>query len=444
MNNRTYGLAARAARGMAVLGLLVSGTAIAQPPNDECATAIALANGLNGPFTNVAATNNILDPPMTCGGGGNDVWFTYTAACPGVYTFDTCTATGVFHDTVMEVFTGTCGALVLSDPCNDDMGAGACPINQFLSSVSHPMNAGETAIVRVGGFLGTMGAFDVNVTPPSAPSNDECASAGVLVPGANAVSNNCATTSAGVPAACAANGRDVWYTYTAGLTGTATLSMCAAAGGSGTFDTVLTAYTGTCGALVQAACNDDTCGLQSQITFAITAATTYRVRLAGFGTPGAQGTGSIFLSEAVAPPPTTDFGDAPTGAGIAAHTSETSSGRLGTVVTGDLATVTPSWYGDAGDDCIVSKSALFPGSVGATIVVNATNPSGTFTDFCRIWVDRNATLGWSTAIDALPTQTASVGPGGTNFTFGPFTYSASAPASPKVRVRLSFNPTGVS
>src|SRR5262245_9856234 len=206
MNNRTYGLAARAARGFAVLSLLASGTAMAQPPNDECAAAIALVNGLNGPFTNVAATTNGADPVMTCGGGANDVWFTYTASCAGVYAFDTCTATGVFSDTVMEVFTGGCGALVLSS-CNDDMGALACPVNQFLSSGSIAMTAGQTVVVRVGGFLGFTGPFDINVTAPAVPSNDECLGASVLALGANPVSNNCATTSAGVPGACATNNR---------------------------------------------------------------------------------------------------------------------------------------------------------------------------------------------------------------------------------------------
>ncbi len=272
------------------------------------------------------------------------------------------------------------------------------------------------------------------------PSNDECSAPLPLVVGANFVDTTGATNSAGFPAACATSGADAWYVYTATLTGSATLSLCAACG-SATFDSVLSAYTGACGgSLTSVACNDDVCGLQSQVTFPVTVGTTYLVRLAGFGAPAPTGSGLLCVTETL---PLDDFGDA-SGSTAARHTNAIVSERLGTTVTAEAGTVTPSWYGDVGDDGIASVSNLFPGSTTATIVVDATNPNGTFTDFCRLWVDRNSTVGWSSTTDALPTQSAAVGPGGTSFTFGPFVYSATAPASPFVRVRLSFNTSGVS
>jgi hypothetical protein len=270
--------------------------------------------------------------------------------------------------------------------------------------------------------------------------NDECATATVLLDGLNAgpFTNAGATDNGADPAwTCGSASLDVWFTYTATCSGAVTFSACAPA--SAAFDSVFATYTGTCGALALAHCNDDTCGLASEATVPVTAGQTVLLRVGGF--LGATGTFGVNVS---CLPLIDDFGDAPAGAGVARHTGATASERLGTAVTAEAGTATPSWYGDGGDDGIVSVSSLFPGSTSATIVVHATNPGGTFSDYCRIWVDRNTGVGWSNTTDPLPTQSASVGPAGTNFTFGPFTYTTTAPPSPFVRVRLSFDTTGVS
>ena len=78
------------------------------------------------------------------------------------------------------------------------------------------------------------------------------------------------------------NGADVWYSYTATCTGVVTAEFCNA--GSATFDTVLTAWTGACGSLVELNCNDDFCGLQSQIVFPVTIGTSYYLSVAGYNT----------------------------------------------------------------------------------------------------------------------------------------------------------------
>ncbi|MGH7151729.1 MAG: GEVED domain-containing protein, partial [Planctomycetota bacterium] len=238
---------------------------------------------------------------------------------------------------------------------------------------------------------------------------------------------------------------DVWFTYTATCGGVVTFSMCGAP--TPVFDSLLAVYTGSCG-IGSIACDDDGCptppafaDVSIAATPVVAAGTTLMVRVGGFA---ATDTGAFEITVSCFVP-TTDFGDA-SGATLAAHTSATVSEHLGTSVTGDFGTVTPSWYGDVGDDGIVSVSNLFPTSATAQIVVYAENtavPTG-FLDFCRIWVDRNTGVGWSTAVDGLPTQSANVGSPGTNFTFGPFTMSATSPPSPFVRVRLSFDTTGVS
>ncbi|OQC03720.1 MAG: Serine/threonine-protein kinase pkn1 [Candidatus Hydrogenedentes bacterium ADurb.Bin101] len=71
---------------------------------------------------------------------------------------------------------------------------------------------------------------------------------------------------------------DIWFQYTAENTGHLAASLC----GSG-FDTTLAAYTGTCGALTEIACNDDWCRYESRICFPVEAAQPYLIRVAGYG-----------------------------------------------------------------------------------------------------------------------------------------------------------------
>ncbi|HET6202270.1 MAG TPA: hypothetical protein VFI25_05645, partial [Planctomycetota bacterium] len=381
MSNRTYGRALCAARGyaLAAVGLLGSGVALAQPPNDECGTATALADGLNVGFTNVAATASAGVPAFSCGGLGpnsNDVWFTYTATCSGTLTFSLCAPGTASFDTVMEAYTGPCGALV-SAGCDDD----TCVV---ASQVTIPgVIAASAFTVRVGGFGGAAGTFDVNVTctpPPPPPANDECATAIALVDGLNSGFTTVGTTPSGLPnPTCAGTtsfNNDVWFTYTATCSGAVTFSMC---GPAVVYDSILQIYSGSCGSLTVLACDDDGCptppafaDFSIATSPAVTAGTTLIVRVGGFSATDV-GAFQITVSCTV---PTDDFGDA-SGSTLARHTSATVSEHLGTSVTAEAATVTPSWYGDAGDDGILSVSSLFPGSTSATIVVHAENLNGT-------------------------------------------------------------------
>lgn len=126
--------------------------------NDECVTAIVLTTGLNGPFTNTTAT--LSSPAFNCGSAmGKDVWFNYTASFTAPHTFSTCSAALTF-DTVLEVFNGTCGSLTRLG-CNDD-GPGACALG---SSLTVNLTNGQTYRVRVGGYNGTSGTFQLRAEP---------------------------------------------------------------------------------------------------------------------------------------------------------------------------------------------------------------------------------------------------------------------------------------
>lgn len=71
---------------------------------------------------------------------------------------------------------------------------------------------------------------------------------------------------------CTATGRDVWHTFTAAVSGVHTVALC----GSG-FDTVLALYDNCLNAPL--VCDDDSCGLQSQVTLTLNAGQAYMVRV---------------------------------------------------------------------------------------------------------------------------------------------------------------------
>jgi hypothetical protein len=120
---------------------------------DECAGAIGVQNGTNGPFDNHTATDST--PRFACvSNAGNDVWFSYRATCTGTTTFSTCS--NATFDTALEVFGGTCSSLV-SLGCSDDL----CGSQ---SQVTITTVAGTDYRVRVGGYGVERGTFTLVIT----------------------------------------------------------------------------------------------------------------------------------------------------------------------------------------------------------------------------------------------------------------------------------------
>ena len=81
---------------------------------------------------------------------------------------------------------------------------------------------------------------------------------------------------------------DVWYSYTPSMTGTASWTTCTLT----TLDTVLSRFSACGGTQLQ--CLDDSCGLQTTISFPVTAGVPMLLRLAGYN--NSQGSGSFTLS----------------------------------------------------------------------------------------------------------------------------------------------------
>tara|TARA_R110002126_G_scaffold5647_6_gene30273 strand:+ start:9003 stop:11984 length:2982 start_codon:yes stop_codon:yes gene_type:complete len=216
---------------------------------------------------------------------------------------------------------------------------GQLPLRTFLSSLA-------TAIAML-----------LLSAPGLAQGADDCASAQVIGgDGLWTLENGSATTDGVGHPLCDEFASDqiesdVWFAWTASLDGTATLSTCVGA----TFDTKIAAYDGAlCGTSPILACDDDTCSLQSRISFPIVNGNTYLLRIGAY--PGiAGGSGFIDLTQTaqpltcVAPNPGPDVC-------VADLPDVLSWGSVGTLSGYSIAT-TACNYGDAELDWAASSGA---------------------------------------------------------------------------------------
>ncbi len=297
--------AARAATSQA----LPPGTSSLVGGANDCAAAEAItgqgafAFDLTGATTGAQGQSNAICLFVGQTGIANDVWFDWTAPATGTARVTTCGFASI--DTKIAVYAGSgCpagGPLV----CNDD----ACGLR---SSVTFPCVAGSHYTIQLGVFPGSgVGTGSFTITLPSA---DTCGSPQAISGfGPFAFELNSATTGAEgqLDGLCLATGttgiaNDVWYDWTAPATGVARVSTC----GSAAIDTKVAVYAGAgCPGGPALACNDDTCGLQSVVTFNCTAGSHYTIQLGVF--PGSTtGTGTFAVFPIV--PPANDSCATPT------------------------------------------------------------------------------------------------------------------------------------
>ncbi|MGE3164388.1 MAG: proprotein convertase P-domain-containing protein [Planctomycetota bacterium] len=269
------------------------------------------------------------EPWPTCGttsGTGGGVWYQFAGNGDQV-TLTTCSV-GTAYDTKIRVWSGSCAAPVCVAGDDDDP---TCAVNGLHSTVSFLTTVGETYFILVHGFGANQGLFEMTVTcltpgvedcmngldddldglvdcadpdcvafPACAPpANDECVGATAAVLGANAISNVNATDSAEPPPVGPCNvfgdnSDDVWYSFTAMTTAAHLIDTCDPAG----WDTDLTIYEGSCGALVEVACNGDGVGLvgcqafYSALSAPLTSGVTYLIRVGSF-TTGVESSGTL-------------------------------------------------------------------------------------------------------------------------------------------------------
>ena len=267
--------------------------------------------------------------PFVADSGGDaitgDLKIEYNARSLGVTAAFAPTSVLLGTDSVLEATVAGCSGGAVTGATVDatlpvELGGGTVSLldngtapdaaaNDGIYTANVNGSAGGVHAVTISATSGTnsaSGAATLTVTLPP-PANDECGSAEVVsIPDSNPVvlnGNNSAATGVDLSSCAGAGGKDIWYTFNTGSQGgTWILASC----GTG-FDTVLSIHTACPTSTTdgtQVACNDDSCGLQSQITPTLAANTDYWVRFSDYN--GGSGATTLTITPPPAPPANDD------------------------------------------------------------------------------------------------------------------------------------------
>ncbi|MSR62714.1 MAG: hypothetical protein EXS08_09765 [Planctomycetes bacterium] len=259
------------------------------PVFDECVTAPTVGCGSATAFNNSGGSTNPTDPAFSCriGGAGQGFgtsWFRFVATGTNATVSTEGSSTG---DTLLAVYSGTCGALI-EIGCDDDGGTG------LLSTVTVPTTIGQTYYVQAAGFgAGNVGNNVLNVTCFGVPQGDQCSDPLVGACGGSVdVDLRLMSTAPSDPAYSCSFGGPVqgvgtaWIRFVATHT-SAKIDTNASVGAS---DTLLALYDGSCpvllggGGLVELCCSDDDgLGLLSEFCCnGLTPGHTYYIQVSSF------------------------------------------------------------------------------------------------------------------------------------------------------------------
>lgn len=270
--------------------------------NDAFANAQAIT-GASGTAagTTVGASRESGEPAHGGAGASASIWYRWTAPSSGTVRV---TTQGSTFDTLLGAYTGSAvGALTPLDANDDNPGGG------LWSSIGFTATAGTTYYLAVDGYGGWKGATVLNWTlagstpAPPTVANDMFAAAQEIAGATGSVTGSTvgAKREADEPDHGATSGRaSIWYRWTAPQSGTLSVNTQGSS-----FDTLLAGYTGSAVAsLTQLAADDDSGGnLTSAISIPVTAGTTYRIAVDGWGGYTGSTRLSWALNTAVAPPP---------------------------------------------------------------------------------------------------------------------------------------------
>jgi hypothetical protein len=260
---------------------LAAGTDDTQEPNDDCATARAVVPG---------TYNTLVVKRLDAD------WYALPVN-PGETLTMNMTFTHANGDIDVQLFTACGGAVALDRAANTN--------NESFTFLNP--SASNTLYMRVYLATDTRNEYSFTFsTSTPAPANDACASASAVGVGAFVFTNTLATDAApALPASCDEGSgvtitKDLWYRFTAPITGRMTASTCNAA----SFDTRIAVYAGdacpgSTTAVVACSDNSATCASgTSKAEWSASVGSIWYVRV-GSGAAGTSGTATLTLSSAV-------------------------------------------------------------------------------------------------------------------------------------------------
>ena len=232
-----------------------------RPANDDCSNAIVISSvPFDPPLLNTTtATTAGTDPLQSCTSGGastnsHSVWYKYTPPCNGTIDVSTCRSR---YDTVVSVYTGSCGGLAQKG-CNDD----SCFLQSEISALA--VVGGRALFIEVTAY-GTRGSggnldFHLDFTA-NVPFNDLCSDAGRISVGGNVHGTTCGATEDSAPLCGIDNtSPGVWYRVS-GTGHRMTASTC----NDGTdYDTKISVFCADCASLPCVDGNDDPDGTPTE------------------------------------------------------------------------------------------------------------------------------------------------------------------------------------
>lgn len=299
--NRVYGsvdplpaLAGKCRTGGRINLARALGSATSQPGNDDFANRLVVSSTISrARGANLDATKESGEPNHAGNAGGKSVWWSWRPPATGIATLTTA---GSSFNTLLAVYTGTSVSSLSLVASNDDS-----PGGDNTSSVTFEANSATDYAIAVDGYDGAAGTVALNFTLQPRPVNDNFTSR-IAIAGTVATvngSNTLATAESGEPLhAGVGGGNSVWWSWTPGISGPATITTAGS-----DFNTVLAVYTGTelTNLTLVAANDDDAVGgtNTSRVVFNTVAGTTYQIAVDGY----AGATGNVALNT----PPSNDL-----------------------------------------------------------------------------------------------------------------------------------------
>ncbi|MBB4805001.1 hypothetical protein HNP38_000273 [Chryseobacterium defluvii] len=289
------------------------GTPPPAPANDNCANAVVLTPSVNGTCagtvsgTTYYATNSGVAISPCTGTADDDVWYSFVATGTShIVTVSNVVSVGTTSDTslYLQVLTGACGSLTNV----------ICDTSYASPTGLTGLTVGQTYYVRVyNSNTGTAYAntFNICITTPVVPANDDCSNAVVLTPSATAtcagvVSGTTLGSSASSDALTPCSGTaedDVWYSFVATSTNhTVTLSNVVSTGITSSTSLYLQVLSGACGSLTNVIC--DTTYATPTLLAGLTVGQTYYVRVYNSNSGGSLTYSNSFdICVTTTPPP---------------------------------------------------------------------------------------------------------------------------------------------